>query len=121
MFKKSSIVYLFLFFSIVFNAQETITVEGLIVDKDKYAIPYAAVSILSKSIGTASNDDGGFVLKLTQENLNDIITVSTLGFKTFTIKVQDFLKLEEKIITLVGDVVSLDEITLVNYNSFIKD
>ena len=40
MFKKSQyVVYLFLFLSIVFNAQETITVEGLIVDKDKYAIP----------------------------------------------------------------------------------
>lgn len=120
MLKKINVVYLFLFLSLVFNAQETITVEGLIIDKDKYSIPYAAVSVLSKSIGTASNDDGGFVLKLTQENLNDIITVSTLGFKTFTIKVQDFLKLEEKIITLVEDVVSLDEITLVNYNSFIK-
>ena len=120
MLKKHNVVYLFLFLSLVFNAQETITVEGLIIDKDKYSIPYAAVSVLSKSIGTASNDDGGFVLKLTQENLNDIITVSTLGFKTFTIKVQDFLKLEEKIITLVEDVVSLDEITLVNYNSFIK-
>jgi len=120
MFKKSSVVYLFLFLSIVFNAQETIKVEGLIVDKEKYSIPYAAVSVLSKSIGTASNDDGGFVLKLTQENLNDTITVSTLGFKTFKIKVQDFIKLEDKIITLVEDVVSLDEITLVNYYSFIK-
>ena len=121
MFKKSSVVYLFLLFSFVFNAQETIKVEGLIVDKDKYPIPYAAVSILLKSIGTASNDDGGFVLKLTQENLNDTITVSTLGFKTFTIKVQDFIKLEKKIITLDGDVVSLDEITLINYNSYVKD
>ena len=120
MFKKSSVVYLFLFLSIVFNAQETIKVEGLIVDKEKYSIPYAAVSFLSKSIGTASNDDGGFVLKLTQENLNDTITVSTMGFKTFKIKVQDFIKLEDKIITLVEDVVSLDEITLVNYNSFVK-
>ena len=110
MFKKSSIVYLFLVFSVVFNAQETITVEGLIVDKINMHTSTLHVSILSKSIGTASNDDGGFVLKLTQENLNDIITVSTLGFKTFTIKVQDFIELEEKIITLVEDVVSLDEI-----------
>ena len=120
MIKKYNVVYLFLFLSLVFNAQETIKVEGLIVDKEKYSIPYAAVSVLSKSIGTASNDDGGFVLKLTQENLNDTITVSTLGFKTFKIKVQDFIKLEDKIITLVEDVVSLDEITLVNYYSFIK-
>ena len=43
-----------------------------------------------------------------------------MGFKTFKIKVQDFIKLEDKIITLVEDVVSLDEITLVNYNSFVK-
>ena len=121
MFKKSSVIYLFLFLSLIFNAQETIKVEGLIVDKNKHSIPYAAVSILSKSIGTASNDDGGFVLKLTQENLNDTITVSTLGFATFKIKVQDFIKLEEKIITLDEDVVSLDEITLVNYKFYVKD
>jgi len=121
MFKKSSVVYLFLFLSLVFNAQETIKVEGLIVDKDKYPVPYAAVSILSKSIGTASNDDGGFVLKLIQDNLKDSITVSALGFKTFTIKVEDFIGLDEKIITLVEDVVSLDEITLVDYKSYVKD
>lgn len=80
MFKKSSVVYLFLFLSLVFNAQETIKVEGLIVDKDKYPVPYAAVSILSKSIGTASNDDGGFVLKLIQDNLKDSITVFCIRF-----------------------------------------
>lgn len=119
--KKKSLVFLFLFINLVFYGQKTINLQGLIVDKDKYPIPYAAVSILSKSIGTASNDDGGFILKLKEENLNDTITVSTLGFKTFKIKVQEFLYLKEKIITLVEDVVSLDEITIINYVSFVKD
>jgi len=106
--------------TISFAQSNILKVEGKIVDKDNNPIPYAAVSILSKSIGTASNDDGGFALKLTKDNLLDTISISTLGFETFTIKVGDFLKLESKTISLIEDVVSLDEITLIDYTSFVR-
>ena len=44
-------------------SQENINVEGIIIDTDNEALPYTAVSILSKYIGTVSNDDGAFPSK----------------------------------------------------------
>lgn len=111
---------LILFTSIIFSQKGVIKLEGTITDINKEPLPYVAISILSKSIGTSSNDDGGFSLKITKENFEDIITVSTIGFKTVKIKVQDFINQKEKTIILEEDVVSLDEITLINYTSFVK-
>ena len=118
---RKSFVCVFLLVTVVFYAQETIRVEGSITDKDKYPIPYAAVSILSKSIGTVSNDDGGFSLQLTRDNFKDTITISTIGFKTFTVKVEDFINQQQKTIVLIEDVVSLNEITLINYKDYVKE
>lgn len=118
---RKSFVCVFLLITVVFYAQETIRVEGSITDKDKYPIPYAAVSILSKSIGTVSNDDGGFSLQLTRDNFKDVITISTIGFKTFTVKVEDFINQQQKTIVLIEDVVSLNEITLINYKDYVKE
>ena len=56
-------------------AQDNIKVEGVIIDGNKETLPYTAVSILSKYIGTVSNDDGAFLLKLKKSNINDTITI----------------------------------------------
>ena len=88
-------------------AQDNIKVEGVIIDGNRETLPYTAVSILSKYIGTVSNDDGAFLLKLKKSNLNDTITVSTLGYKTFKIKVLDYINLKNKVIVLEEDSVSL--------------
>ena len=101
-------------------AQDNIKVEGVIIDGNKETLPYTAVSILSKYIGTVSNDDGAFLLKLKKSNLNDTITVSTLGYKTFKIKVLDYINLKNKVIVLEEDSVSLYEIILINPLTTVK-
>lgn len=119
--RKGINILLFFVTTFIFSQTGIIKVDGLILDANKEPLPYVAVSILSKSIGTSSNDDGEFSLKLTKTNLNDSITFSTIGFKTLKIKVDDFLKQKEKVIVLEEDVVSLKGITLINSQSVVKD
>ena len=116
--------FLFFFFIFTinfFSQQSNITLNGVIIDSNKNTVPYAAIGILSKAMGTSSNDDGEFYLKLTRENLSDTLTVSSIGYKTFIIKVQDFINLKEKIIVLEEEVVSLGEITLIKPDYYVKN
>ena len=102
-------------------SQENINVEGIIIDTDNEALPYTAVSILSKYLGTVSNDDGAFLLKLDTSHLKDTISVSTMGYKTFKIQVQDYLNLNNKIIVLEEDFFLLDEIVISNPITIVKE
>ena len=119
--KTNKIFLVLLIFSIkLFSQQSIVKVEGVIIDSGKTTIPYAAIGIVSKSIGTSSNDDGEFSLKLSKENLTDSLTVSSMGFKSFKIKVQDYINQKEKTIIIQEDVVSLGEITLIKPDYYVK-
>lgn len=93
-------------------AQNT-QVKGLVVDGFDTPIPFAAVTtIANKNIGISTTEDGEFSLLITNNELQDSILVSSLGFKTFTIKVSDYLALKEKKITIEEDVFEMDEVVL---------
>ena len=118
---ENKFLFFFFIFTINFFSQHSnITLNGVIIDSNKNTVPYAAIGILSKAMGTSSNDDGEFFLKLTRENLSDTLTVSSIGYKTFKIKVQDFINQTEKIIVLEEEVVSLGEITLIKPDYYVK-
>ena len=113
MFIKKYTILLFLVgFVYTIHSQKNIKLNGLVVDENNEPIPYAAVGIPSKSIGTATTEDGDFYLLVSQKNLSDILEVSSIGFKTFKIKVQDFINQKEKKIVIKEAVMSLDEIVL---------
>lgn len=121
--KKSIHLFLGFFFLVQTGIiAQNINIEGTILDENKNTIPYAAIGIVEKSIGTSSNDDGVFFLKLTSLNLSDTLTVSSIGFKSYKIAVKDYINKKEKTIILVEDVVSLDEITITNVkpNFYVK-
>ena len=98
-----------------FNAQQdNIKLKGVVVDQNNESIPYAAVGITSISKGTATTEDGTFYLLISQNNVNEILEVSSIGFETYKIKVQEFLNLKEKKIILKEAITSLDEIVISN-------
>ena len=77
-------------------AQESIAITGKVIDQNGYEVPYAAVGILQKNMGTTSTEDGTFYFRLSKNELEDNLTISSLGFSNFSIKIKDFLKLEKK-------------------------
>ena len=62
------------------SQEKTLKIEGVILDASKLSIPYAAISIPSKYVGTSSNEDGNFYLELSKSNLLDTLEVSSIGY-----------------------------------------
>ncbi|WP_159020667.1 carboxypeptidase-like regulatory domain-containing protein [Algibacter sp. L3A6] len=98
-----------------------VLLQGVIIDEYKMVVPYAAIGIPSKYVGTASNDEGGFQLSLAKSNLQDSLEVSSIGYKTYKIKVQDYLDQKEKSIVLKEDIVSLSEVKLLSPSGYVKN
>lgn len=121
MIKKTFILVLLCSISFSVLAQDNIEIKGVIVDTNNHVLPYTAVGILSKYIGTVSNEDGAFFLKLDNSNLNDSITFSTMGYKTFKIQVQDYLNLKMDIVTMEEDIFLMDEVELKNPITIVKE
>jgi hypothetical protein len=103
-----------------YSQEKKIELEGLIIDESNFTIPYAAVGIPSKYVGTASTEDGTFYLQVSKSNFADSLEVSSIGYTTFKIKVQDFINLKEKAIVLKEDIVSLDEVNILAPTDYVK-
>lgn len=59
-----------------------ITFRGKVIDRDeKVALPYSSIFILRKNIGTVTNNDGEFELKIPESMSLDTIIVSCLGYR----------------------------------------
>ena len=55
--------------------------SGKIIDKKKEEpIPYASVSLFNKPIGTISNQDGDFLLKIHPDDIFDTLIISCMGY-----------------------------------------
>ena len=75
-------------------AQESNAITGKVIDQNGYEVPYAAVGILQKNIGTTSTEDGTFYFRISKNEFEDNLTISSLGFSNFSIKIKDFLSFE---------------------------
>ena len=61
-----------------------ITFRGKVIDKDeKDALPYSSIFVYRKNIGTISNNDGEFELKIPESMKNDTIIISSMGYRQY--------------------------------------
>ena len=61
-----------------------ITFKGKVIDREeKDALPYSSIVVLKKNIGTVSNNDGEFELKIPESMSHDTITISCLGYRQY--------------------------------------
>lgn len=61
-----------------------ITFRGKVIDRDeKDALPYSSIFVLKKNIGTVSNNDGEFELKIPDSMSQDTIIVSCMGYRQY--------------------------------------
>ena len=74
-------------------AQEQVA-KGLVLDaKTQEPIPYVNMSIIDSKVGTSSDEDGSYALSIYAEDLDKMITLSSLGYQNRDIKVAEFIKL----------------------------
>jgi len=74
-------------------------------------LPFATIGIYNKGVGTISNYDGNYSLKITPACLNDSITISCLGFKNRIIPINQAVN-NYYIIKLERDYISIPEVII---------
>ena len=120
---NSYILITLLFLSNILHAQNII-IEGSVIDEFDYEVPFAAVGILKKNIGTTSTMEGSFSFLVTVNELEDELEISSIGFETLKINVREFINLKDKKIILKEKLTALDEVVVkapINYvNQAIK-
>ena len=116
---KINSILIFFFFSSLIGAQDNLIVEGIVQDQSETPIAYASIYIPKKYIGTTSTEEGQYYLALEKSNLQDTLVVTSMGFKTFKIKVEDYIKQNLKTIVLEDDVTELETADIKNAKEYV--
>ena len=112
-------LFLLVFSSFIYSQNKTV-VEGVIVDEYNYGVPYAAIGILSKNLGTSSNDEGAFYFLVSDKELNDVLEISSIGFKTFKISIKEYISQEDKKIVLEENVTELSDVLVKSNEDYVR-
>jgi hypothetical protein len=107
------ILLLFLLLTTNSFAQEVfISISGKLVDnKSKEPIPYASIYIKGKSIGTTSNNEGGFLFHMPSVFNHDTLIISVIGYNLFKSRVSQMTE-KENVIQLKQSTTLLNEVTI---------
>jgi hypothetical protein len=103
----------FSFFLISFNciAQE-FNIKGILVnEKDRSPIAYANIGILNTSVGTISNEDGTFELKIPEKFRREHLLFAALGYERKSYTVDDLSK-NKNTIALAEQATVLQNLTI---------
>ena len=94
------------------KAQKNIPVSGKVINNAGSEIPFAAIGIVSKNIGTTSTEDGTFYFQISKNELKDTLTISSLGFSTYTLPVSQLTVNKKMVIILEEKTTSLSEVVV---------
>lgn len=80
------------------NKLDYFQVRGKVFDKaTKEPLSFANISLLGKSVGTVSNEEGEFNLKIFQKNISDTLVISFIGYKNTYIPINQLSVLMNRI------------------------
>tara|TARA_B100000945_G_scaffold88455_1_gene68840 strand:- start:587 stop:1783 length:1197 start_codon:yes stop_codon:yes gene_type:complete len=114
------ILLVFSFFSINTFSQEKILIKGTVTDESDYEIPYAAVGIIKKNIGTTSSSEGTFSFLVTVNELDDFLEISSIGFETYKINVREYINIKNNKVVLKEKLTSLSEVVVKSPIFYVK-
>ncbi len=92
--------------------QKEKNIKGKVVDETGFALPGASILVKGTGIGTVTNAEGHFTLKIPQEH--NIIVVSFMGMITQELDISNETNLE---ILLLPEVSDIDEIVVIAYGT----
>jgi len=92
-------------------------ISGKVFDNaSKEAMAYANIAVLGRSIGTVSNEQGGYTLKISDYLLFDTLVVSYIGYKNIYIAINQ-LSENENYFFLTPDSYTIDEVIIKGYDA----
>ncbi|HZL08694.1 MAG TPA: carboxypeptidase-like regulatory domain-containing protein [Prolixibacteraceae bacterium] len=107
-----SITFILLFFSLVSQAQAGIaTLKGKVIDQEtKEGIAFVSIGIQGTFLGTATNPEGNFEIRIPEGNQSENLYFSAIGFKNVSFPISDFLKRPNILIELSPQSYHIEEI-----------
>ncbi|MFN6087949.1 MAG: serine hydrolase [Cyclobacteriaceae bacterium] len=91
-----------------------VIIRGKVIDQsDRKPIAFANIGIVNTGIGTISNEDGSFSLRVPTPNLKDTLRLSGIGFISKNIPIQSFLT-QEVVVYLKEHVTLLKGVTVIS-------
>jgi hypothetical protein len=90
--------------------------EGVIRDSGtKQILPYANIGIVNKNVGTVSDSSGRFTMLIKDENINDSLKISYVGYKPLVMGIPQLIALLAKtpVIDLEESAIKLQHVTIV--------
>lgn len=96
--RKKNLIKNLAFKNGIIDNKNFLQINGSIYNKESgESLAFANISILGKSVGTVSNDQGGFNLKISYNNLLDTLAVSYIGYKNTYIPINQLSFYKNKI------------------------
>jgi hypothetical protein len=99
------------------SAQNSNIINGSTVDSTNASIEFVNIGIVGKNIGTVSDDSGSFILNIPNipnENLNDTLTFSRIGYYTKSLRINDLLNQKNAKIILLQKITQLEKIQIIS-------
>ncbi|MGZ2368246.1 erythromycin esterase family protein [Ancylomarina sp. YFZ004] len=84
----------------------------IIMDKNDEPIPYVNIGLKNDAIGTISNEQGDFKLDITNNNLQDTVCFSCIGYKIQYHPIKEFLNASRSEIKMEAQNYDLNEVTI---------
>lgn len=95
------------------SAQEVLRIRGKVVEAETgQIIPFVTVQIKGVPLGSITEEDGKFAVKIPFEYARDTLIFSSVGFEKLEYPIADLKEEEENLITLKEAIVELAEVTV---------
>lgn len=90
-----------------------ILLKGNVSDKiNNEPLPFVSIGIVGKSVGTLTNEKGDFELSVYENQLHDTLKIASIGYKSFSFLVSDYLKNKNKLIQMQQLPFQLEEVVI---------
>lgn len=110
----STVIFILLFYGLSYS-QNSLSIKGRIFDsRSNKPIEYVNIGIFQKNIGTVSNSEGVFEIKIPGKYLNDSLTFSSIGYKTKRVYISDLENDKMINILLVPKTIRLSEVKIIS-------
>ena len=107
----------FIFFLLLISNMcfsQNLILKGTVKATNNKNLAYVNIGIKNKNIGTISNKNGHFSIRINEENKSDSLSFSYLGYKQLTIKISDIVKKNISKFILNQELFSLDEVSIIS-------
>ncbi len=109
------IILLFLASNAIISQE--IQIKGKILNENLKSLEYANIGIKDKNIGAIGDHNGNFTIIISQNDINDILTFSYVGYQDLDVPISDIVGKNIKEFILIQKINQLKEVIILASNS----